>query len=141
MPCKLHPFGSEYHSMCFGLSANMYSIKLVEGRDWPHQSPPKKFEEKGRTAGLLLRLCESIMHSGRVVIMDSGFCVLQAHVELLLVGVYSSTVIKKRRYWPTYIDVEGIDQLFQTKEAGQCDSLPGTLSGKAFSVFCMKKEN
>ena len=81
------------------------------------------------------------MHSGRVVIMDSGFCVLQALIELLLVGVYSSAVIKKRRYWPKYIDGEGIHQHFQTKEVGQCDSLPETLSGKAFSIFCMKKEN
>ena len=81
------------------------------------------------------------MHSGRVVIMDSGFCVLQALIELLHVGVYSSAVIKKRRYWPKYIDGEGIDQHFQTKEVGQCDSLPGTLSGKSFSIFCMKEEN
>ena len=81
------------------------------------------------------------MHSGRVVIMDSGFCVLQSLIELLLVGVYSSAVIKKRRYWPKYIDGEGIDQHFQTKEVGQCDSLPRTLSGKAFSIFCMKKDN
>ena len=102
---------------------------------------PKKFEEKGRTAGLLLRLCESIMHSGRVVIMDSGFYVLQALIELLLVGVYSSTVINKRRYWPKYRDGEGIDQHFQTKEVGQCDSHSGTLSGKAFSIFYMKEGN
>ena len=59
----------------------------------------------------------------------------------MLVGVYSSAVIKKRRYWPKYIDREGIDQHFQTKEVSQCDSLPGTLSGKSFSIFCMKEEN
>jgi hypothetical protein len=73
--------------------------------------------------------------------MDSGFCVVQALIKLLHVGVYSSAVIKKRRYWPKYIDGEGIDQHFQTKEVGQCDSLPGTLSGKAFSIFCLKEEN
>ena len=81
------------------------------------------------------------MHSGRVVIMDSGFYVPKALIELLHVGVYSSAVIKKRRYWPKYIDGEDIDQHFQTKEVGQCDSLPGNLSGKAFSIFCMKEEN
>ena len=58
------------------------------------------------------------MHSGRNVIMDLGFYVLQALIELLLVGVYSSAVIKKRRYWQKYIDGEGIDQHFQTKEVG-----------------------
>ena len=67
--------------------------------------------------------------------------VLQALIELLLVGVYSSAVIKKRRYWPKYIHGEGIDLHFQTKEVSQGDSLPGTLSGKAFSIFCMKEEN
>ena len=81
------------------------------------------------------------MHTGRVVIMDSGFCVLQALIELLLIGVYSSAVINMRRYWPKYIDGEGIDQHFQTKEVGQCDSVPGTLSGKSFSIFFMKEEN
>jgi Transposase IS4 len=81
------------------------------------------------------------MHSGRVVIMDLGFCVLQALIELSLVGVYSSAVIKKRRYWPKCIVGEGINQHFQTTEVGQCDSLPGTLSVKAFSIFCIKEEN
>jgi Transposase IS4 len=81
------------------------------------------------------------MHSGRVVIMDSGFCVLQALIVLLLGCIYSSAVIKMRRYWPKYIDGEGIDQHFQTKEVGQCDSLPGTLIDKSFSIFCMKEEN
>ena len=119
-----------------------YEFHLACRREGPTTSKsPQKIEEKGRTAGLLLRLCESIMHSGRVVIMDSGFCVLQALTELFLVGIYSSAVIKKRRYWPKYIDGEGIDQQFQTEKVGQCDSLPGTLSGKAFSIFCMKEEN
>ena len=54
--------------------------------------------------------------------------------------VFSSAVIKMRRYWLKYIDGEGIDQHFQTKEVGHCDFLPGTLSGKAFSIFCMKEE-
>ena len=71
----------------------------------------------------------------------SGFCVLQALIELVHVGVYSSALNKKRRYWSKYIDGEGIVQHFQTKEVDQCDSPPGALSGKAFSIFCMKEEN
>ena len=82
----------------------MYSIELLKGKYQQPQPPPPPIEEKGRTAGLLIRLCESIMHSGRVVILDSGFCVLQALTEFLLVGVYSSAVIKKRRYLAKYID-------------------------------------
>ena len=50
-----------------------------------------------------MRLTETIHHSGRVVIIDSGVCVLKALTKLASIGVYSSTVMKKRRYWPKYI--------------------------------------
>ena len=73
--------------------------------------------------------------------MDSGFCVLQALVKLASVGVYSSAVIKKRRYWLKYIDGGKIDSHFDLKEVGQTDSLPGTLDGTNFKVFCMKEAN
>jgi hypothetical protein len=68
--------GNEYHSVCCGISGIMYSIDFVEGKDCPKELLPKKYDEKGRTSDLLLRLTESIAHSDRVVIMDSGFCVL-----------------------------------------------------------------
>ena len=67
------------------------------------------FSEHGKTVGLLLRLTESIHHSGRVVIMDSGFCVLQALIKLATFGLYWSAVMKKRQYWPKYIDGGAID--------------------------------
>ena len=47
VPHKPHPFGNEYHSMCCGLSDIMYSIELVEGKDWLHQSPPKILKKRG----------------------------------------------------------------------------------------------
>ena len=47
VPHKPHPFGNDYHSMCCGLSGIMYSIELVEGKDWPHQSPPKSLKKRG----------------------------------------------------------------------------------------------
>jgi hypothetical protein len=58
----------------------------------------------GRTVGLLLRLCAGIASRGMVVLLDSGFCVLQGLVELKKIGVFASAaVIKKRRYWPKYV--------------------------------------
>jgi hypothetical protein len=62
VPRKPHPMGNEYHSICCGISGIMYAIELVEGKDRPRELPPKKHHEKGRTAGLLLRLTESIAH-------------------------------------------------------------------------------
>ena len=119
----------------------MFAIELVQGKDRPSQIPNEKFSEHGKTTGLLMRLTESIHHSGRVVIMDSGFCVLKGLVQLASVGVYASAVIKKRRYWPKYIDGAAIDSHFDLKEIGTTDSLPGTLDGTNLKVFCMREED
>ena len=107
----------------------------------PPQIPAENFSEHGKTAGLLLRLTESIHHSGRVVIMDSSFCVLLALVKLASFGVYSSAVIKKHRYWLKYIDGSNINVHFDFKEVGQTESLPGTLDGTEFKVICMEEQD
>lgn len=141
VPRKPHPMGNEYHSLCCGLSGIMYAIELVEGKDRPREVPPPKFSQFGKTAGLLLRLTDSIHHSGRVVIMDSGFCVLLALLKLASVGVYGSAVIKKRRFWPKYILGDAIDRRFEGKEIGFVDALPGLMEGHCFKIFCMKEED
>jgi Transposase IS4 len=95
----------------------MYAIELVQGKDWPSQIPGEIFSEHGKITGLLLRLTEFIHHFGRVVIMDSGFCVLLALVKLASFSVFLSTVIKKRPYyWPKYINDSDIDAHFDFKE-------------------------
>ncbi len=117
----------------------MFAIEFVQGtkdRRATQIVPNEKYSEHGKTTGLLMRLTESIHHSGRVVIMDSGFCVLKGLVQLASVGVvYASLVIKKRRYWPMYIDGAAIYSHFDLKEIGTTDSLPGTLDGTNFKVL------
>jgi hypothetical protein len=101
VPRKPHPLGNEYHTLCCGLCGIMFAIEFVEGKDWPRQlQPGAKYLEHGKTTGLLLQLTDSIAHSGRVVIMDIGFCVLKALIKLASVGVFASAVVKKHCYWP-----------------------------------------
>ena len=58
VPRKPHPMGNEYHSICCGLSGIMFAIELVEGKDSPKElKNSKPFDNLGKTAGLLLRLC------------------------------------------------------------------------------------
>src|SRR5687767_6925292 len=33
IPCKPHPFGNKYHTICCAQTRIMYSIELVEGKD------------------------------------------------------------------------------------------------------------
>jgi hypothetical protein len=84
-------------------------------------------------------MCKPIFHSGKVVILDSGFCVLQGIIELKKVGVFAAALIKKRRYWPKHVDGDGINAHFAHKEIGYSDALPGVLDGVRFNLFCMKE--
>jgi Transposase IS4 len=139
VPRKPHPFGNEWHSICCGLSGIMYAVELVEGKDKP-PNHSKEFDEKGKTVGLLLRLTKRIWSTGKIVVLDSGFCVLKGIIELRQRGVFAAAVIKKRRYWPKYIPGEQIQQHFAGQEVGSVDALGGTLDGVPFHVFCMKDD-
>jgi hypothetical protein len=55
--------------------------------------------------------------------------------------VFSAALIKKRRYWPKYIDGDRIKQHFQSKAIGAIDALRGELDEVPFHVFGMKEEN
>ena len=96
VPRKPHPKGNEYHSICDCLSGIMYGLEIVEGKDAPKERK-KEFDEKGKTVTLLLRLCKPIFATGKVVILDSGFCVLAAIISLKQFGVFASAMIKKTK--------------------------------------------
>jgi len=138
VPRKPHPVGNEYHTVCCGVSGVMYSLELVEGKDSPVELRAE-FGELGKTTGLLLRLCRPLFGTGKLVVLDSGFCVLQALVELQKNGVFASALIKKRRYWPKHVDAETVQSYFANKEIGWQDRLPGQLDGVDFDLFCLKE--
>ena len=60
----------------------IWSLELWEGKDRPTQLNNKPFDDLGKPVGTLLHLKEPVWGSGRVFVLDSGFCVLQAIVEL-----------------------------------------------------------
>ncbi len=83
VPRKPWPFGNEYHTICCALCGIMFRIELVEGKSRPRQMGPMEHDDKGgKTIGLLLRLTKPVWGTGKVVILDSGFCVLKGIIEL-----------------------------------------------------------
>ena len=137
-PRKPHPFGNEYHTICCAESGILFDFEIVEGNDHPCDMPPVEFSNTGKTAGLLLRLTKSVHHSARYVVLDSGFCVLQALVELQKVGVFAGALIKKRRFWPALVPGNVIDQHFDGKEVGSVNSVGGSLDGVKYNIWAMK---
>ena len=84
-------------------------------------------------------MTKSIWDTGRVVVLDSGFCVLTALIALEKHGLFAHALIKKRRYWPKYICGDAIKSHFAGKPVGFVDALPRTLDGVPFYVFAMKE--
>ena len=140
-PRKPYPFGNEYHSACCGKSGIMFSIEMVEGKDKPaERGTLTEFEDQcGKTGGLLLRMLRSYFNTGRYVVFDSGFCVLQAIVALYEKGIFAGALIKKRKFWPKYIPGAAIDNWFSDKAVGAVEALTGMLTGIRYFVWGMKE--
>lgn len=139
VPRKPHPFGNERHTIACGLSGILFWSELVEGKDRPKQLGKLEFQEMGNTTGTMLRCTKPIWNMGKVVVMDSGFCVVRGICELMKRGVYSSALIKKRRYWPKDVPGEEIREHFDDMDVAEVDALPLTKYGVNFHVWGMKE--
>ena len=95
-------------------------------------------EQSGKTVGLVLQMCKPLFSTGKAVVMDSGFAVLDALIQLRRNGVFGLIMVKKRKYWPKFIDGEAIKQHMANKPVGSVDSLPGQKDNQRFHIFAMK---
>jgi len=142
-PRKPHPFGNEYHDICCGESGIIFRILLREGKDRPRERDnhpdERAYATYSSTAKLLMYLCSTIYHSGRVLILDSGFCVLEALLLLRSFGIFASALIKKRRYWPSLVKGDAIEERMRSKRLGETDAISGqNEEGTKYNIFCMK---
>lgn len=90
VPRKPWPSGNEYHTICCSLSGVLFALEIVEGKDKPTERPAKEHSELGKTVSLCLRLTKSLNATGSLVILDSGFCVVKAILEMKRNGVFSA---------------------------------------------------
>ena len=82
VPRKHWPFGNEYHNACCAESDIIWSVNVCEGKDRPREIGAKEHDNNGKSVWMLLRLTRPIWGGGKVLVLDSGFCVLQGIVEL-----------------------------------------------------------
>ena len=73
-------------------------------------------------------MLQSYFSSGRYIVLDSGFCVLNKAILALKTvgGLFAGALIKKRRYWLTRVPGGTIDDRFQGKTVGDVDCIQGT---------------
>ena len=119
----------------------LFFVKLVEGKDAPEECPPKQYSEKWENMSLILRLTKKLHGTGEIVLLDSGFCVLQGLVDIEKKGVYGAALTKKRWYWPRYIDWKIIKAHFINKGVGAVGAHCGELDNVPLRVLATKEED
>jgi hypothetical protein len=148
VPRKPHPCGNEYHTICDGDDKRpiLWRMELVEGKDRPKRGGqwafPCKFESAGitKTPALMLRMTEPIHGQGKVVTMDSGFCVAKGVTEMKKRGVYGQAIVKKRKFWPKFVPGDHIIDHFKTAALGTTETYKQTLDGEEFLVHCYRDD-
>jgi len=116
----------------------MFVMELVEGKDHPPQVIPR-YSEMGKMAGLMMQMLSSYFLTGRYVVLDSGFCVLKALVELKKVGMFVCAVIKKRRYWPAMVPGDAMTEAFDEGQVGDSMAISGVLDGVKYFLWGLKE--
>ncbi len=118
---KPHPNGNEYHTIADVETKIIYRMEIVEGKSRPAELPvPKHQADFGKMGGLVLRMTESIWHSGRIVAMDSAFCLLETVAKLREQGLFCVTVAKKHgKYWPRHFKGDHVQEFMQGKPIGK----------------------
>ena len=78
---KPHPFGNKYHTIFCKVSGVLYQMELVEGNNAPPERGEAEQNSMGKTVRLLLLVTKPISGTGKLVVLDCGFCVLKAIIE------------------------------------------------------------
>ena len=147
VPRKPHPFGNEYHSIADGDQGKpiMWRVKIQEGKDRPMNGNtpryPSQFECYSTTAKLMLEMSKPLFNTGKIVTMDSGFCVTAGILAMHDHGMFGQALIKKRgRYWPVHVPGDQIDEHFANLSIGDVDTLKQSIDNKNFLVHCTKDD-
>jgi hypothetical protein len=56
-----------------------------------------------------MQMLQSSFATGRYAVLDSGFCILKALVQLRKVGMFACAVIKKCQFWLMFVPGEAIN--------------------------------
>ena len=112
---------------------------MKEGKDHPKKPDgswafPSKFPGYFKTAMLMLDMTNPIHHTGKVVSMDSGFCISVGITAMHNFCVYGQSLIKKRSYWPKNVPGDAIDSYFSNKELGSAKNFRQVFDGNPFLV-------
>jgi hypothetical protein len=125
---------------CCGLSGILFLFELVEGKD----ALPEinvQHAHHGKMTGLLLRMLQTYFWKGNYVVLDLGFCVLKALIELRKKGDFACVLIKKWQSWPIGVPGDAMQCQFDWPEVkvGDVDAIIGVHDDVPYFIWGTKE--
>ena len=140
-PCNPHRKSNTHHIIYWGESAIVYGWNIVYGRDNPIPMGRPDFEKNPntKTVGIMIWPMIALWSTGKVVVMDSGLCVLKWILEVRNRGVYGSELIKKRWYCHRGFHGDGINEYPSQKNIVDVVCLSCEWYNIYFNIFVTKE--
>ena len=88
-------------------------------------------------------MCEmtvTIHGTGKIVTMESGFCVTAGILHLHDLGVFEQSLVKKRKYWPKSCPGDLIDEYMEGKPLGFVKTFLQDMDGTPFPIHCTRDD-
>ena len=136
---KDSPFWEQVSKIVCAKSKVIYNVYIMEGKDRPIVMGKKEFEEKEATSGLMVRTTKPLWWAGKVVVVDSGFYVLEGFISMVKKGVFGLALIKKQRYCLKGVPEVEIIRKMQNKEVGDMDAVQASIIGKIYHIMAIKE--
>ena len=76
--------------------------------------------------------------TGRYVILDYDFCVLNGLIQLTKISFFDCYVIKKRIYWPSMVPGKYIEDHFREVEVGETYFIQGTVDDIIYNLWWIR---
>ena len=86
----------------------------------------------------MLEMTKPVHHTGKFVLMESGFYVLVGIIAMHNFGVYGHSLTNNGRYWPENVPCDAIDYYFANKELGNAKTFTQVFDGMPFLVHFHK---
>ena len=89
----------------------------------------------------MVQMKNPIWGTGKVVIMDRRFYILEGLIFMVEKGVFGSVLIQKRRYCTKGVPEVYIIWNIQQMEVGDLYTFPYTIHGKRYYIMTLKEPN
>jgi hypothetical protein len=109
----IHSEKNSIQSVAVSVFNNVFRLSWWKERTDHRKGSLMNLKFLGKQEDDFSALLYSLWNSAKVVVLDSGFCVLKALIQQK--GVYAAALVKKYHYWPKHIKGEEIKEYFKSK--------------------------